>query len=342
MAEPDNTQEMDAEKRLKDLEQQVEELQDQFLAGVNRREALQVGGVLGLGALLGGGGVYTAANQANGEASRLDLDSDIGTPSDRVDVFADGLDSFSVITGKVLTNAINSEPGFISGLLTSYVDASTVSVAPGVAIADDDKTVINVASTLSADVSTTGLGGRQSGLVEQANSWYEIKVIADTDGSNPSAFLVEESQMFNNPKSVSRRIGWVRNDGSSNFCQFYHNNPIQWEWHDHTRHEALDTSSPPTSYTPLSLSNHIPPTATDVRLRLFSTGDGTADIHHLDVKDPKVSKDFNGTAVGYAGHSVSDAQTTVWCPVDDAQNIDYRTARSSRALIRVIGWREYR
>jgi len=51
---------MDAEKRIAELEQKVEDLEDELPDGVNRREFGKAAGALGLGALLGGGG-YAAS-----------------------------------------------------------------------------------------------------------------------------------------------------------------------------------------------------------------------------------------------------------------------------------------
>jgi len=63
--------------------------------GVSRRELLAGGGALGLGAAMGGGGAYAATGQASADASTSDSDGNVGTPSDRVDVFGDGVDTLT-------------------------------------------------------------------------------------------------------------------------------------------------------------------------------------------------------------------------------------------------------
>jgi hypothetical protein len=63
------------------------------LRGVSRRELLQAGGALGVGGLLGGGGGYALTQEAKAQAATDDSDGNVGTPDDRVDVFADGVDS---------------------------------------------------------------------------------------------------------------------------------------------------------------------------------------------------------------------------------------------------------
>lgn len=97
---------MDAEKRIEELEQQVEALQDRVPDGVNRREFGKTAGAFGLGALLGGGGAATTLDSASADASTSDSDDDIETPSDRVDVFADSIDakSLEVDEGRIGTD----------------------------------------------------------------------------------------------------------------------------------------------------------------------------------------------------------------------------------------------
>jgi len=75
------------------------------LRGVSRRELLQAGGALGVGGLLGGGGGYALTQDARGQAATDDSDGNVGTPDDRVDVFADGVDGNVVSAGHKLNNA---------------------------------------------------------------------------------------------------------------------------------------------------------------------------------------------------------------------------------------------
>jgi hypothetical protein len=75
------------------------------MRGVSRREALQAGGALGIGALLGGGGGYAATQRAAADPSTSDSDGNVGLPDDRLDVFAEGIDSNSISTEIIDTNA---------------------------------------------------------------------------------------------------------------------------------------------------------------------------------------------------------------------------------------------
>lgn len=68
---------------------------------INRRTLLQASGALGVGALVGGGAAYGSIDTAAADASTSDSDGDIGTPSNRIDIFGDGVDSLTIAAREV-------------------------------------------------------------------------------------------------------------------------------------------------------------------------------------------------------------------------------------------------
>lgn len=233
--------------------------------------------------------------------------------------------------------------GYISGLLTEHVTVSEVAVHPGIAKSDSGAVDIDVETTLTADVSTTGAGGRQPGLAEQASAWYEIHVIAESDGSNPAAFLSAESQTLSLPSGYDthRHVGYARNDGTSDFYMFIHQTPGAVYFGNPADHAALSSSAPATTFTNVDLTNVVPPNAQAVIVRIRSTGDGTAARHYLGLKHPAASGDHL-IVRGWAGHGGADAETVDTVLVDSTPSIDYRTGNSASANIDVAGWVFYR
>jgi len=262
---------------------------------------------------------------------------------DNTDNNDDGTVEADIDNQSVSTDAINTEDGFVSGLLLNYVSSAQVSLTPGLAIADDDMTVIDVESTLTADISTTGTGGRQSGLAEQSNSWYEVFVIDDSSASNPAAFLVEEGQTLSLPSGydIKRSLGWIRNNSNSDITTFYNPKPGVYYYQDPNNQQVLDSSSPATTYSSVSLSDTIPPTASEAKLNLQSVGDGSSGAHSIEVigrsTDPAVFS-FQGIARGWAANGGGDAMANVTCLVDNSQSINYRTISSAQARIYTAGW----
>jgi hypothetical protein len=81
----------------------------------NKRDVLKAGGAAGILAL--------ASGSAAGAASTSDSDGDVGEPGDRVDLFADGVDSNSVSTDEVLNSAIGDSINYIDPVWLAQSDA---------------------------------------------------------------------------------------------------------------------------------------------------------------------------------------------------------------------------
>lgn len=174
---------MDAEKRIEELEQQVEELQDRLPDGVNRREFGKAAGALGLGALLGGGGAATAIDSASADASTSDQYGDVGEPGDRVDVFADGVNTNSLDADELSSNSISTDevnniiqvPQF--GSLQDAFD--TVEQNDEIWITDDI-TLTNPAILETDDVTLRQKGGRITVDVGTGNDGIIVQPGADS------------------------------------------------------------------------------------------------------------------------------------------------------------------
>jgi len=80
-----------------ELDALIEIAQARASGALSRRDLLKAGGTLGALGLVGGSAVGSSA----ADASTSDSDSNAGRPSDRVDVFADGVDANSVSTGNL-------------------------------------------------------------------------------------------------------------------------------------------------------------------------------------------------------------------------------------------------
>lgn len=116
--------------------------------------------------------------------------------------------------------------GFVYGARLSWDSIEQVSIgaAGQPSVLKDSKGQNNITwkGLLTANMSVVGPGGLQTGSVESANTWYKVLVIADVQGVLPvKALLVPEGTAFNEPSyEVFRRVGYVRNNGSSQFLRF--------------------------------------------------------------------------------------------------------------------------
>jgi len=113
-------------QNLKQLAQDIDAAAQQ--TGVSRREMLQSAAVLGAGALAGGVGTTKLIDQASADASSSDSDGNVGLPSDRVDIFADGVDSLSLSADEAKISGQPSSaytPIGQGGLSSNYLELVT-------------------------------------------------------------------------------------------------------------------------------------------------------------------------------------------------------------------------
>jgi hypothetical protein len=154
--------------------------------------------------------------------------------------------------------------GGLDGLQLSRVSASQVGIAPGVARCDDDTADIRVATALTVDITVSGAGGLDAG-VESPDMWYSVWVISDANGAFPVAGLLSTSM----PSPTlpvgydhKRRVGWVRNDASSNLLHLYQrgNGRTRRIHYDEAR-TVLNvlTGGSATAFTEVDLSDLVPP-----------------------------------------------------------------------------------
>ncbi|QIO22411.1 twin-arginine translocation signal domain-containing protein [Haloarcula sp. JP-L23] len=116
-----------------ELEALAELAQARVERRVSRRDVLKGAGALGVGGLLGGG----ATSAASADASDTDSVPDVGTPSNPVDVFGDGISANSVSTENTINNRVQVNPN--DDLQTRVNDAGTNGILefePGTYTAD--------------------------------------------------------------------------------------------------------------------------------------------------------------------------------------------------------------
>lgn len=221
-------------------------------------------------------------------------------------------------------------PGYVDGCLASWTNATTVAVAAGNLRDDTNMNNIVVTTTRSADITTTGAGGRNVDTAEVADKWYAVFVIADSAGVEAeAAFLVNEDDLgsFTMPTDydLKRRVGWVRNDGSSNLREF----SMRGSGRDrHAGYSAQDrddlvvfSNQEPIIWTSADASEFIPPTSrlgemdfeidqgTDDYTEVRPTGSGIANAQGRRI-EPAVSSGFSIQHLSLG--------------VDSSQTFDYR------------------
>jgi len=144
-----------------ELDALIELAQARANSAMSKREFLKAAGVLGTGAVLGGGATSQMTQDAQAAASTVDGDGDIGTPANPEDVFADALAVF---------DGANNQIGSFdeTGIETPSVNTENVNsvrYAPSGATDSEIQTLINDVSTAVPDGATGVVYGRPDDTV---------------------------------------------------------------------------------------------------------------------------------------------------------------------------------
>jgi hypothetical protein len=194
------------------------------------------------------------------------------------------LKNFSV--PKMIPVEVCACPGFVFGAQLSFDSVSSVKVGrPGVksTVRDGaDTFTIRFVGELTADLTASGAGGLDTGG-EAPNTWYAVHVIADSTGANPPAAMFSLSATSPTlPAGYDkfRRIGWVRNDGSSNIVEFDQLGEARYR---ETLYLTITSSrlvladgAAIGTVTAIDCSSLVPPTAT--KANIFARQKGTPDL----------------------------------------------------------------
>lgn len=185
----------------------------------------------------------------------------------------------------------------------------------------DDTDVFNLTkSSGSVNINTVGVGGLQTGSSESVSTWYGVYIIGDTSLSNSTEYLlIPDGTAFSQTGyDVKRRVGWVRNNGVSNFYNFYVPDSegasrfMLWD-ESETVLEVL-TNGAATVYTDVDISEFIPPgihlawcntnhiASGDQDFATFHEGESSLD-GLSPVSNPRAQRCFGGSSTGSAGGS---------------------------------------
>jgi hypothetical protein len=179
-----------------------------------------------------GDNVYT---QDKDDQTRFHLFDVSGTPVDattyvKIPVTVDNSGS-DLLSGKKCgfifqfagtISAATLPQGYMSGLEANYETASTVTIEPGKCKNDtEDSDDITVASQLTADITTGGANGLDTGS-EASNTWYSIWTIWNPTSSTAAALLSLSATSPTMPSGYTKKrlVGWVKNGSTGNFIEF--------------------------------------------------------------------------------------------------------------------------
>ncbi len=209
---------------------------------------------------------------------------------------------------------------FVEGLSispNSATPASKVDILSGKCCNDTGSDDILISATKTVDMAVSGLNGLDTGA-EAADTWYAIHLVGDASGINPVGGLFSLSPTaptLPGGYDIFRRIGWVRNDATSDFLKFTQSGKgsTRTIWYDVKRADVKVLSGgTATTFTVVDCSAFVPPTATDVEvLAYFVSGVGGAITDMLELRR--------------SGSTVTNPLCSIRAPV--ISNTSHRTQR---------------
>lgn len=229
--------------------------------------------------------------------------------------------------------------GYMNGLLVSDNAAFSKNITLGRCRDSTDAFDIISIGVLIFNIGNSGANGLDTGA-EAANTWYAIFVIADTTGASAVASLLSLSATaptLPGTYDVFRRIGWVRNDASSDFLDYFSQSQSRdrvMTWVENFATLQVLSNGASITYATVSLASLVPPTcrACHINTNHEATGNGDFAVF-VSTADGLVgtSPAVNARPLRcYSGASgTMTASTFFLINPDSTQNIDY--ANSSAA-----------
>lgn len=208
MTDNDTIQEL--QHRVEQLEEQQEQLvqgaidaqgrnwsvSDFLSMGLSRRQALTAVAAIASGATIGGA-LREAVGVASAAASTSDSDGDVGTPSSRVDVFADAVDtdqvSFVNFSGGATKELLdyNASANQQGGLGVQYTDGVSTTSTAIYSGGSSDSEVGFMLFVSGADVNSTTTGFSDLVLMR---SFGEAKVVGSAVRGTPATRTYAKNQ----------------------------------------------------------------------------------------------------------------------------------------------------
>lgn len=274
-------------------------------------------------------------------------------------VVNDGTSDLSVADGIGYLDALWSSAGtanlppFPVGLIfnarLNWDSASQVSVgtAGNLSALKDSKGRSDISwnGILTASMAVSGPGGLQTGSVEAANTWYRVLIIADSTGVNPTAaLLVPNGTPFSQSGyDIFRRVGYVRNNGASNFLKFFQagDGNIRFIYYDETAATlALLVNGNATVFTDLSLAVLVPPIGRStvyIGMAFENVGGAAADELMLRPKGSTIATPVIRMAPGILLTQKQKQNALMF--VDAAQTLQYVVSNANDGVdIAVVGY----
>lgn len=234
--------------------------------------------------------------------------------------------------------------GYLHGARLAYLSATQVTVGTTSVdskLANSTGTdVISWNGLLTAAITASGANGLDTGS-EAASTWYAVYVISGTSGVASLLSLSATAPTLPSGYTLFRRVGWVRNNASSNFVAFSQHGTgkdrtVFYDV-DNTGLTALSGGTA-TAFTTVALSSFVPPTSRNVILSIGYDGAGAGDFLSLRPNGSAMAKATALWRVSTGTNTTATAKSNIMMPTNSSQEIQYIGDTSNTTDIFVAGF----
>ena len=217
--------------------------------------------------------------------------------------------------------------GYVDGLLISDSSTSLKAISAG-ACRSDDNTFNIVTGAITANMATQLDTG-----AEAADTWYAIWVIGDAVTTNvPRALLSLSATAPTMPSGYDkkRRIGWVRNDSSSDFYDYLTSSTGRDRVYSWLEDIVLVLSAgTATTRTAVDFTEWAPPTCRYITIGVNHSGGGSADFVSLYPDATSFTADLSTIQMRNVPSSTANMERSIGCTT--AQLIYYENNNTTQA-----------
>lgn len=219
--------------------------------------------------------------------------------------------------------------------------ATIITVSAGEVVcsngADTIKRFRKNTTTTTMTITTSGVGGLDSGSSEKVSTWYDIYAVADANATTFTVIAAEQGVALSDV-TYYRYIGSVYNDSSSDLLNFtwsgYGNDPlIMWDV------PILITTTLSSSWSSAtSLASAMPSHSNRAIFGLYSAYTNNTAFMSIRPNGTTWSTQYDNSVAGVGGSYSASVGGQRECATDSSQQINYITQSSGSCRLSVEGF----
>lgn len=230
------------------------------------------------------------------------------------------------------TDIVNLQNSTHTKLVIQQVTISTIDINADLLSVED---IVLESVNLTVDITASDDDGLDTGT-EASDTWYSIWVVTNDDGSSISSLLSVSTTTPTLPsgKTKKRRVGWTRNNASSNLFDF-----IQYGENYMYRERGVDLRTlsigNATTFTDVDCSSFVPST---VRLSFINYRLINNEVSNKGCSIRENGNTSSGTTMAFASASTID-NNAAYTTLDSSQILEYLVGSVNVLLnIEIMGW----